>query len=493
MDAPVKPADDKPKDISLELSEQGIRLTSSLRRNDFQRIEMIQYRCHHCETVFEAEEREGIECPRCFWSSSVTRDEGEAPKGGAGTGKGLEKKGSQTPRTPPWVPALIAGFFVVMTLAVLVLAGIFAVRFKTKLGKDPSGIRLSPEPAADKNLSSKKEPPSTDSSIAGLTLKPEEEAVLSRRLEISEARPLSEEERKILEKRASFSTGFQESIPSKVWTEEEFKKLLEDQQRLYGVPLPWSYKRKLQAVFKDKYLAGETAFQAGDLLRARDLWVESLAYPIYGNDLRLHRGVVLTILRPFIADTLSKIGSIHTGMAGKQISEKERAVAEGYQKLCGVLGKQDWEGALKEMEQLDRDLDALENPQLLVGETPPYPASVRQVDEGIQATLMELLQVPAPSVSSLNELRADLQQKKSLAESFQGGRVREMQAKYAEAMDALQRREFAVAEKLLGEVDFPLALYEDAQAKIKVLRRLQGAGTQAARPVQSIPVKKAAS
>ena len=40
----------------------------------------IRYACTHCGRKFESEEKDTVECPGCFWSTSVKRaDEPEAP------------------------------------------------------------------------------------------------------------------------------------------------------------------------------------------------------------------------------------------------------------------------------------------------------------------------------------------------------------------------------------------------------------------------------
>ena len=39
---------------------------------------MIEYACGHCGHRFESEENDALECPSCFWSTSL-RKEGTSP------------------------------------------------------------------------------------------------------------------------------------------------------------------------------------------------------------------------------------------------------------------------------------------------------------------------------------------------------------------------------------------------------------------------------
>lgn len=435
---------------------------------------MTKYYCSHCGNRFEAEDREGLECPLCFWSSSVTKDSKDAKS----ARQDLSPKETAQKKTPvsETFPKLMMIMFAVLTVAIVILLSVFAMKFvKTMDGKFSSKAAVSEEKQTVKNekapsLDSKAEGPS---SAAGLSA--EDTAILNRRLQFAAGRPLSEEEKKIAANRASLTTGMRESLPSQAWTLEQFKQLLKDQQALYKVPLPLSYRRKLENVFKEKYVPAAEAFLKDDLLKARDLWVSSMVYPIYGGDLKMHRGVVLTMLRPLITDTLSKIGAINSSLMEKKIRDKEKEVSLKYQDLVDRVQKGEWEKARDIILSLRRLLDELENPGLLTGQAPDYSSDIQHVDEGIQATLAQLLQVPPPPVTALNSIREDVEQKFKLAESFIPQRLEEIQTQYAEALDAISRQDWKRAGDLLRGIDFPLALAEDAAAKIRVIRKRSNA------------------
>lgn len=452
---------------------------------------MIHFKCNHCGHFFEAETRDGLECPRCFWSSSIAEAAQEGtPKTDVRPSVQVKNKSSNPPKKAPWIPWVVAALLVILTLALLILSIFFAARFREVFSSKKETLHL---PVKEGEVQEASEALSNDLTAQKKNLKPEDLAILERRISLTADRPLSEEESKILKAQASFSTGMRETLPSKIWSEADFKSLLDDQQKLYRVPLPWSYRRKLEKLFKEKYLAAETAFQAGEMIQARNLWVAALAFPVYGNDVRLHRGVVLTMLRSYINDTLSKIGAVNTSISEKKIREQEMEISRKYQELFAKIEKSDWEGVTDEIRILDQLLDQLEKPVGSPEPLPSYPPGIAQVDEGIRATLLGLQEVPRAPLSSFNALRVDLKRKLSVAQSFQAERVRESQALYESALEAVARGEISQAEQKFHDIDYPLALYQDAQEKIRILRKLQASvfspPSSASGPAEAVPVR----
>lgn len=442
-------------------------------------MEKTKFVCGHCNHRFEAEAKDGLECPLCFWSSSVTREEDAAA-----SSKTSSLKAAHLPAKPfkgfsheIWVGL----FFVVITFAILGLIVVFASRFKEAFhGKSFSlSVAAKKDKTSDQAESEKQSPGALPGSLSAAqpdlnASTPEEKAVLERRLNFSTDRALSEEEKKILEHRASFSTGINENLPSQSWTLEKFQQVLKEQQDFYKVPLSRSYVHKLEKVFNENYLPANAVFEKGELLKARDLWLGALTYPIYGNDIKLHRGVVLTMLRSFINDTLSKIGAINHVLVEKETRDKETKVSGGYQALFDGIQKKDWQTVVSEITALSSLLDELENPKKQTSQAPAYPVSLMAlVDDGIRATLIEQLQVPPPPMASLNTIRADIEQKVNVAESFLPVRLQEMQGKYDEGLAAVDRKDWFQAEQKFREVRFPLALFQDAQEKAGILKKLQ--------------------
>lgn len=101
---------------------------------------MTKYKCDNCHNEFSSEQQQSIQCPNCFWSSSVKKIETNAPKdvpaeifsaqdGGQAVGKDVGKnvdseiermkQGAATPKKGNGV-----GFFVAIILAVIFLAAV---------------------------------------------------------------------------------------------------------------------------------------------------------------------------------------------------------------------------------------------------------------------------------------------------------------------------------------------------------------------------------
>ncbi len=423
-------------------------------------MKLVRYVCTHCGKKFEAEEKEILECPGCFWSTSVKREEDVQPE-------------------PVLTPASkrsmrfkfsLAGFprkAIVITLGVI-FATWFLLRALGPIGKS---IRTK-KPSSEIKMTEQVKPSTAPSAPVEAALTPAEQNILNSRIQISSNREPSEEEKRVLANQAEFKTGFSEKLPSQPWTVENFKEMLVQQEKFFQVPLPRSYKNKLMDHFEAKYLPAAEAFRQGDLIKARNGWVEALAVPLYSNDIQKHRGVVLTMIRPYINDTLSKIGTINSAAAERAIREKEQEIVSRYAKLPETLQGKKWEEALSSLNELLKITQALTQPQKIGTKPMAYPPAVQNVDRDIQATLFEILTVPPPAFSDLEPLLRDIQAKKRVVESFIAEEIQERQVKYDEAMDAIAGKRWADAEQKLKEIDLPLALVQDASEKIKVLKKL---------------------
>lgn len=458
-------------------------------------MSLVRYICTHCGRKFEAEEKDVLECPGCFWSTSVKREEdARAEIQGGPSEKASKPSFSFVMPSLPWKPILvgiagIAVLFILIKLAVPVMGKIAERRQASKENASSGNNESAPakKESGKKNAvpSANAGQPAASGDLAALS--PEDQAVLARRVQMNLEREISEEEQKILSNRAVFKSGFSEKLPSQAWTMENFKEMVAQQEKFYQVPLPRSYKGKLYDLFEKKYLAGAEAFKAGNLQLARNLWVESLAFPVYANNPEKHRGVVLTMLRPFINDTLSKIGAINGASVEKGVRAKEQAVVVEYEKLFSLIEKKAWPEALASIGDLNRSLAQFGNPTSLAGGPEEYPAGIAQVDRDLQYSLRALLTVQPPALSDLEPLRMDAQRKKRVIEGLIPENVKAMQQKYDEAMDALARGDWAASEQTLKEVDLPADLYLDAQDKIQVLKKLLGrtlTGTPGAVPAK---------
>lgn len=422
-------------------------------------MKQVRYVCTHCGRKFEAEEKDVLECPGCFWSTSVKREEDvESPL--TTPSSKASKPAFVLPPIPWKLLAGVAGILVVLFLAFKILPPFFQrqsqARKTAKAAEVKKPATHAPTPAS-----------------SPVPLSTEEQNILNRRVQISANRNPSEAEKKVLEARASFKTGFSERLPSQAWTLENFEEMVEQQEKFYKVPLPRSYKNKLTDHFKKIYLPAAEAFKNGDLVQARNGWIESLAVPVYSNDLKKHRAVVLTMIKPYINDTLSKIGAINGTLVEKTIREQEQQIAAQYQQFVSLIQQQDWKQVIAAADDLNKKLEVLSHPQKLANQPTQYPPAVGKVDQDLQAPLLGIFSVPPPALSDLEPIRQDILTKRKIAESFVQEELDKRQAVYDSALENIQRQEWAEAKKKLRELDMPLEMLQDASEKIKILDKLQ--------------------
>jgi hypothetical protein len=359
----------------------------------------------------------------------------------------------------------------VLLLAALVVFGAAVFFFKAKRADGPLSVKAGEElrKAGD-----------TPASAPEPALTPEDWRILRERLDLSAGLPLGDQEKEVLARQVDFKTGLAENLPSHAWSTEQFKAMIEEQEKFYKVPLPRSYKNKLFEHFEKSYAPGRDAFMAGDLLTARDRWAAALAFPVYADDIQKHRGVALTMMRAFINDTLSKIGSINTALVERGVRELEAVLTNTYQGLREALGREDWARAAAICDALIQQIDALEKPAEGAAEAPAYPPqSLAGVDQGIQAALQDLLNPPQPAVADLDPMRRDIGEKLAIARSRLPGGLDEARARYERAVALIDQEKWFEAARELENIQHPPALRDDARRKFEILERLQRSTPQA--------------
>lgn len=454
-------------------------------------MKTARYVCTHCGKKFEAEEKDVLECPSCFWSTSVKKEEDvrETPFKFAAPPRPKKTFAANALPFLAVILVLLTGIFF-FSLAAPFVKGMLKekpareesagdIRPPAETKAEPKAPKAGPKPVSKllpKFGKKEKDAPAAPAQPAAEpSLTEEEKNILGRRLDISADREPNEAENKILKARAPFSSGVVEKLPSQAWTLDNYKKMIADQERFYKVPLPGSYKKKLYTLFQEKYAPAADAFKEDKLLEARNLWVESLEFPIFANDIKKHRGVVLTMLRGFINDTLSKIGAINTALADSKIRSQERKITEDYERLVSQLDKKSWQDAYSTIQELQQVIDGLQKPGA-GQQVEPYPAAaLPKIDDGIRNGLFEVMNVPPASVADLEPMERDLLLKRKVTESFLPANLEPVKLQYNEALDLIGQKKWADAEAKLKEIVFPEALAEDAKEKIKVLRKLQNA------------------
>lgn len=407
---------------------------------------MERFTCTHCGHHFESESIETPLCPHCFWSTSVKKEEGENPP------ISLEKGDSK--QEPPqfwrWGGALF--------VPLLVGISFFAFRHLKKQDEILRKIEL-------------KNAQVVASEAPELALSAQERELLNRTLPVEASKILTGREKEILHHQILFRPRLAPGIPTPPWDEKQFEQFLKGEELRYRLPLERSYRRKLKRLFEERYLSAAQAFEAQDFLKARDEWIRSLAFPIYKNDAAKHRGVVLTMLRAFVNDTLSKIGAINASLTAKELHAAEEGIRAADEGLQDLLEKGSWEEANAKILEIEKKLEGVEK---LPKEAapPPLPQEIGSVDSDIREVLLAQAARAEPSLPDWESLRRDLAAKEKLIQSRLPGRTEEIRKQYEQALLLIKNKNWQEAKELLQKIDFPEALASDARAKIKVIDKL---------------------
>jgi hypothetical protein len=424
--------------------------------------------CNHCGKRFDLESPEAKECPFCFWSSSVKREDELAS----------EKKGAfHSPRESSKKSGhkISSGSLklfsrVLLFLAVLIAVGFLAYKaYKIFTSSSPQSLKIfSIKPQRNNKQD---EPAVTDPAEL---LSPQEKETLSREVTVPTDRSPDPGEQEILGRSVAFQTGWVEKLPSPVWTLEQYQKMIADQEAFYKMPFARSYKKKLEELFKTQYLAAADAFTKGDVLAARNFWVGSLAFPLYSTDLKKHRAVALTMLRPFINDTLSKVSAMNQSVLDRGKKAKEQALSVEYQKLTGLIAQKKWQEALAVIAQMIPEVDALRKNATPQEAPPSYPASFGTIDVDLQRPLVDLMSPRPSSTADLQPLQQDLVEKKQVIETFTEAYLKNAMEIYQSALGLIREKNWSEAVRVLGSMQGPQVLLQDAAAKVAILQKLEG-------------------
>jgi hypothetical protein len=424
--------------------------------------------CNHCGKKFDLESPEAKECPFCFWSSSVKReDELVSEKKGISRSSKEAAAKSERKASSGNLKYLVRALLFLVVFAAVGFLGYKAYKIFTS-SSSKSWRSFSIKPPSDNKQAEK----TVTDPIAFLSA--QEKEMLSHEVMIPLDRAPDPGEQEILGRSVSFQTGWVEKLPSAVWTFEQYQKLIADQEAFYKMPFARSYKKKLEELFKSKYLAAGDAFTKGDVLTARNLWVESLAFPLYSQDLKKHRAVALTMLRPFINDTLSKVSAMNQSLLDRGKKAKEQALSMEYQKLTGLIAQKKWQEALTVIGQMIPEVDALRKNGTPQEAPPPYPAGFGTIDLDLQRPLMDLMSPSPSSTADLQPLQQDLVEKKEVMETFTEAYLKNAMAAYQSALGLIRDKQWPEAVQALESIQGPQVLQQDAAGKIAILQKITG-------------------
>jgi hypothetical protein len=421
---------------------------------------MKRFICTHCGHHFEAKPAETVICPNCYWSTSVKKE---------GEEKLAQTEEKPLPESAPEPER--SWFGVGVFLAVALLAGVSFLVFR-HLQKQDELL----ETIQSKNARV------IATQAPELTLSPEEKEILGRKISLRPDRELTPIEKEILSLRFPFRSRGPLGIPTPPWSEKEFETFLKGEEAHYKIPLEWSYERKLKRLFKAHYLAGTAAFETKNYLQARDEWIRALTFPVYRNDVKKHRGVVLTMLRPYVNDTLSKIGAMNASLVGQELYATEEKISQAYLVLSDLLQKKSWEEASAQLLEIQKQVETVE--KLPKAAAPPaLPKEVALIDAGIREVLLTQVVPAEPTLPDWDTLRGDLQGKERVIQGRLPSTLEAIQKGYDEALLLIESKHWKEAKSRLETIEFPPELAEDARAKITILNKLsgeEGAGEAAA-------------
>ena len=414
---------------------------------------MEKFVCTHCGHHFEKDSRETVICPNCSWSTSVKKEAGQKDQVVSPTPTAPIEDTMDQSSKKPWL-------WLSWILFVILLIGVsfFAIQ---QLKKQEDLLK--------KIKSKNAEVIATQAPELGLS--EEEREILNRRVSVSPDRPLSEEEKSILAPRVTLHSRLPQGVAIPPLDQRHFEAFLKEIELQYKIPLDRSYRKKLVKLFQVHYLPAAQAFEAKNYLKARDEWIRSLIFPIYRNNIEKHHGVMLTMLRSYINDTLSKIGAMNASLAGEALYGGEQKIHSGYQTLGELIERGSWEEANALLLELSKLLEELEKaPQPT--SPPALPKEIASVDPDIRDVLLAQVNPVESSVPDVANLRQDLAAKEKVIQSRLPEAVEVILKQYEEALGHIQSGNWAAAKEILQKIDFPAELAQDALKKLEILDKL---------------------
>ena len=416
---------------------------------------MEKFVCTHCGNHFEHEPAESILCPKCYWSTSVKKEKEETQSSFSPRTTNPAKTAMLEPEIlhKLWIGA--GGLFFVLLLIGIAL---FALRHLRKQDEFLHTIET-------------KNAQVIAAQAPELALTPEQQEILNRAVSLEAGRPVTQQEKETLAPRFSFRSRGSQGVPTPPWNEKEFDAFIKNQETQFQLPLEWSYRRKLKQLFSTHYVPAARAFEAKDHLKARDEWIRSLAFPIYQNDVQKHRAVILTMFRPFINDTLAKIGSMNASLVGNELFALEGKIKSFYDNLIDLLQKGSWEEANAKILELKGELAQTEKLPKAVN-PPALPKELSLVDQDIREVLLAQVAPAETSAPDWDALRGDLASKERVIQSHLLTSLDEAKKQYESALLLIKSRSWEEAKEELKKIEYPEEYVQDAQEKLKVLDQL---------------------
>ncbi len=363
---------------------------------------IYKFLCSHCGHKFESDVAAVKECPSCFWTTSVER---------ADTAKEALKTPQNSTKQKNLLPKSSRVFLKIIFYAAVVLfilgAGFFV--WSKFFSNSQNNFFISSSAIDFPNET--KLPVVPGENISAVEA-PEHSA------EFTKVERPTDEDKTILNKTVDFKTGWNVNLPSPIWTDRQYQKFIADQETFYKIQFSKSYRKKLEELFRDKYLSGGEAFLRGDFLLARNAMVESLAFPLYSKDIEKHRAVALTMLKPFINDTLSKVSALNQVLAEQNYKNKEASLGREYQNLLDLISRNKFKEAYSLAKVLEGKAKELLEESSAQVDVPIYPDGFGEIDADLQKPLMELTRPRPVASAALQPLLKDVEDKSEILQEI---------------------------------------------------------------------------
>lgn len=439
----------------------------------------MKYRCAHCSHVFELEDRDFRRCPNCFWTTSIVALEQESAGGGETVvprAPVVQPESEKAHTRSRFGPRLVIPLFAIGILGafsfVLLRLGVPVPQFSSVAELIPKK-QVKPFIPSMTAAKSKVMPPA-ESFLAEQEIKE-----LMEPLQVTIPRQLSADEEEILKKQVSVPSQLAEKPTLRIWSKEDFEKLIQSEQDQTKIKLGWSYVRSLVKTFESAYPAAFEALDKGDYVLAREFFLTSLSFRVYRNNPVRHRAIALVMLRPFVNDVIGKIATLNQYLLSQSLTQEARAVFESYQGIFPVLELQEWDRALQLIEELREKMRTFEErPQAA---EVAYPPVFGTLDPEIQAAIRSEA-VPKPEAAlNLKPLTIDLGLKETIVRQNTTESLLEAQKRSEDVSRLLAAKNWSQAHETLRSMEYPPELADEARKKMALIDKmlaLQEAGAK---------------
>jgi len=299
----------------------------------------------------------------------------------------------------------------------------------------------------------------------------EEQMQLREPFEITIPRPFSEDEMEMIHKHveAPKHVGLEQSVV--MWSREDFEAKLEAEEKRRKIPLNWGYRRKIIKLFETHYLAGATSFQNGNYELARDQFIQALSFPVYQNDVKLFRAVVLVMLRPYVNEVIGKLAVINQRSLSQGSMVEIKSIFTSYEMLFTFFDSQDWEKAAHLIASLKKRIHAVDsNPQ---GEQIQYPPSLATIDAELQNAIRTEASPKSDAIVSWKAILIDLDLKERVFAQNNPDQLRAAQTTFNQAVDLFQQGDWSEAAEKLRAIHSPPELVEEARKRLALIGKVE--------------------